>query len=107
MLGPGDTLAHRDTAGNGERPLITVPFGQTFRGGFFWSLQRLPFRRFVVRKLGRPALSREVRVAFWDGVRAGLSTEEAAAAAGAGRETARRWVVAAGGVKGTGQRRSK
>ena len=53
-------------------------------------------------RLGRPALSREVRVAFWDGVRAGLSTEEAAAAAGAGRETARRWVVAAGGVKGNG-----
>ena len=55
-----------------------------------------------MRKLGRPALSREVRVAFWDGVRAGLSTEEAAAAAGAGRETARRWLVAAGGVKGNG-----
>ena len=55
-----------------------------------------------MRKLGRPALSREVRVAFWDGVRAGLGTEEAAAAAGAGRETARRWVVAAGGVKGNG-----
>ena len=53
-------------------------------------------------RLGRPALSREVRVAFWDGVRAGLGTEEAAAAAGAGRETARRWVVAAGGVKGNG-----
>ena len=53
-------------------------------------------------KLGRPALSREVRVAFWDGVRAGLGVEEAAGAAGAGRETARRWVVAAGGVKGNG-----
>ena len=53
-------------------------------------------------KLGRPALSRGVRVAFWDGVRAGLGTEEAAAAAGAGRETARRWVVAVGGVKGNG-----
>ena len=55
-----------------------------------------------MRRLGRPALSREVRVAFWDGVRAGLSTEEAAAAAGAGRETARRWLVAAGGVTGNG-----
>ena len=38
-----------------------------------------------MRKLGRPALSREVRVAFWDGVRAGLGTEEAAAAGRARR----------------------
>jgi len=54
-------------------------------------------------RLGRPVLPREVQVAFWDGVRAGLGTEEAAAAAaGAGRETARRWVVAAGGVKANG-----
>ncbi len=53
-------------------------------------------------RLGRPVLAREVRVAFWDGVRAGLGVEEAAGAAGAGRETARRWVVAAGGVKGNG-----
>ena len=82
--------------------VFKVHFGLLTLGGFFWSLQRLPFRRFVVMRLGRPALSREVRVAFWDGVRAGLSREEAAAAAGAGRETARRWVVAAGGVKGNG-----
>jgi len=30
MLGPSNTLAHRDTAGNGERPVITVSYGQTF-----------------------------------------------------------------------------
>ena len=53
-------------------------------------------------RLGRPVLPREVQVVFWDGVRAGLGVEEAAAAAGAGRETARRWLVAAGGVKGNG-----
>ena len=53
-------------------------------------------------RLGRPVLPREVQVVFWDGVRAGLGVEEAAGAAGAGRETARRWVVAAGGVKGNG-----
>ena len=37
----------------------------------------------------------------------GWGTEEAAAAAGAGRETARRWVVAAGGVKGKGRWRGR
>ena len=43
-------------------------------------------------RLGRPVLPREVQVVFWDGVRvsAGLGVEEAAGAAGAGRETARR-----------------
>src|SRR5262249_41905735 len=41
-------------------------------GGFFRSLQRFLVWRFVVAKMGRPALPREVRVAFWDGVRAGL-----------------------------------
>jgi IS30 family transposase len=52
--------------------------------------------------MGRPALPREVRVAFWDGVRAGLSPEEAAVAAGAGRHAGRLWMAAAGGVKGNG-----
>jgi IS30 family transposase len=47
---------------------------------------------------------RDVQVAFWDGIRAGLVQEAAAAAAGAGRESARRWVRAAGGVKGNGPR---
>ncbi len=54
--------------------------------------------------LGRPALARDVRVAFWDGVRAGLGAQEAAAAVGASRESARRWMHEAGGVKGNGPR---
>lgn len=37
-------------------------------------------------KTGRLALPREVRVAFWDGVRAGVGVEEAAVAAWAGRD---------------------
>jgi transposase, IS30 family len=48
------------------------------------------------------ALPREVRVAFWDGVRAGLGVEAAAAAAGVSTRAARVWVRAAGGVKGNG-----
>ena len=53
-------------------------------------------------RMGRPGLPREVRVAFWDGVRAGLSPEEAAVAVGAGRHAGRLWMAAAGGVKGNG-----
>jgi IS30 family transposase len=56
-----------------------------------------------VAKLGAPGLPREVRVRFWDGVRAGLSVEEAAAAAGAGRNAAWLWMRQAGGVKGNGE----
>ena len=55
-------------------------------------------------KNGRPGLPREVRVRFWDGIRAGLGTREAAAAAGAGKSVASLWVAAAGGVKGNGPR---
>ncbi len=44
---------------------------------------------------------RLVRVAFWEGVRAGLGVREAAAAAGAPR-TAEEWFRQAGGVKGNG-----
>lgn len=55
-------------------------------------------------KNGRPGLPREVRVRFWDGVRAGLGTREAAAAAGAGKSVASLWFAAAGGVKGNGPR---
>ena len=55
-------------------------------------------------KFGRPALPRDVQVAFWDGIRSGMGQEEAAAAAGAGRESGRRWVREAGGVKGNGPR---
>ena len=53
-------------------------------------------------KMGRPGLPREVRVAFWDGVRAGLGVEEAGAAAGAGRHAVWSWMRQAGGVKGNG-----
>jgi IS30 family transposase len=56
----------------------------------------------VVAKNGRPGLPREVRVRFWDGVRAGLGTGEAAAAAGAGKSVAVLWFGRAGGVKGNG-----
>jgi transposase, IS30 family len=55
-----------------------------------------------VASVGRPELPREVRVAFWDGVRAGLGLEEAAAGAGVGRYAGRVWMAAAGGVKGNG-----
>jgi IS30 family transposase len=53
----------------------------------------------VVRN-GRPGLPREVRVRFWDGVRAGLGTRDAAAAAGVSRSVAVLWFARAGGVKG-------
>jgi transposase, IS30 family len=72
-------------------------------GGFYGSLQRFSgVRRFVVAKMGRPALPREVRVAFWDGVRAGLGVEAAAGAAGVSRHVAWKWMRAAGGVKQNG-----
>jgi IS30 family transposase len=41
-------------------------------------------------------------VRFWDGVRAGLNAEQAAAGAGVARAVASRWVREAGGVKGNG-----
>ena len=53
---------------------------------------------------GRLERPREVRVAFWDGVRGGLGPGEAAAAAGVSGETARLWMREAGGVKGNGPR---
>ena len=53
-------------------------------------------------KSGRPSLPREVRVVFWDGIRAGLGVEEAAAAAGVSRRGAWKWLREAGGVKGNG-----
>jgi IS30 family transposase len=55
-----------------------------------------------VVKNGRPGLSREVRVRFWDGVRAGLRTREAAVAAGVGPSVAGEWFRRAGGVKANG-----
>jgi transposase, IS30 family len=55
-----------------------------------------------VVKNGRPGLPRVAQVWFWDGVRAGLGTREAAAAAGVGKSVAGRWFARAGGVKGNG-----
>ena len=51
---------------------------------------------------GRPGLARDARVRFWDGIRAGLNAEEAAAGAGISRGAASRLVREAGGVKGNG-----
>jgi IS30 family transposase len=56
----------------------------------------------VVAKDGRPGLARDARVRFWDGVRAGLNAEQAAAGAGISRGAASRLVREAGGVKGNG-----
>jgi transposase, IS30 family len=56
----------------------------------------------VVVKNGRPGLPREARARFWDGVRAGLGTREAALAAGVSLSQAGRWFQQAGGVKGNG-----
>ena len=53
-------------------------------------------------KGGRPGLARDARVRFWDGVRAGLNAEEAAAGAGISRGAASGLVREAGGVKGNG-----
>jgi IS30 family transposase len=55
----------------------------------------------VLVRRGRLPLPRAVRVAFWDGVRAGLGVREAGAASGAGR-SAEEWFRQAGGVKGNG-----
>ena len=53
-------------------------------------------------KLGRPAVPRALRTRFWEGVRAGLSLGEAAAAAGVHRSQAQRWFREAGGVPANG-----
>jgi IS30 family transposase len=55
-----------------------------------------------VVRTGRVGLPREVRVRFWDGIRAGLGVEAAAAAAGVSVHGAWWWMRAAGGVKGNG-----
>jgi IS30 family transposase len=71
-------------------------------GGFSWSSQRFLFVEVVVVvRRGRVPLPRSVRVAFWDGVRAGLPVADAGLAAGAGR-TVWEWFRRAGGVKGNG-----
>jgi len=51
---------------------------------------------------GRPGLPRDARVRFWDGIRAGLTAGQAAAAAGIGHSAGARLVREAGGVKGNG-----
>jgi transposase, IS30 family len=56
----------------------------------------------VVAMDGRPGLPRDARVRFWDGIRAGLVADQAAAEAGIARAVASRWVREAGGVKGNG-----
>jgi IS30 family transposase len=48
---------------------------------------------------GRPRLPAAVEYRFWDAVRAGLSVEDAAAAAGVSETTGKRWVRHRGGVK--------
>jgi transposase, IS30 family len=55
----------------------------------------------VMVRRGRLPLPRSVRVAFWEGVRAGLPVAEAAEVSGAGR-TAEGWFRAAGGVTSNG-----
>jgi IS30 family transposase len=56
----------------------------------------------VAVKNGRPGLPREMCVAFWEGVRGGLSVAEAGLAAGAGGNKAKAWFREAGGVKANG-----
>jgi IS30 family transposase len=81
-----------------------VLFAVHITGRILSVVATVPLLEVVVAKFGRPALPRDVQVAFWDGVRAGLVQEAAAAAAGASRESGRRWVREAGGVKGNGPR---
>jgi IS30 family transposase len=50
---------------------------------------------------GRPGL-RAVRLAFWEGIRAGLGIGEAGRAAGVSHEAARQWFIQAGGVISNG-----
>jgi IS30 family transposase len=57
--------------------------------------------RGVAMSGGRPGL-RPVRLAFWEGIRAGLATEEAGRAAGVSHECARQWLLKAGGVTSNG-----
>jgi hypothetical protein len=58
----------------------------------------------VVVKNGRPGLPREVRVRFWDGIRAGLGSRQAAVAAGISHPAAWRLMQLAGGVAANGPR---
>jgi transposase, IS30 family len=84
--------------------MIAKTFESVRTGGFKWWLQRFPDVEVVVVKNGRPGLPREVRVRFWDGVRAGLGSRRAAVAAGVSHPLAWRWFTAAGGVTANGPR---
>lgn len=53
-------------------------------------------------KDGRPGLPRDARVRFWDGIRSGLGSREAAGEAGIAVGLGWQWVREAGGVKGNG-----
>jgi transposase, IS30 family len=75
----------------------------TNRGGFNRLSQQLSwFGRIVVDLRGRPQVPRAVRAGFWEGVRSGLSVQEAAQAAGVRLNSARAWFREAGGVPGNG-----
>ncbi|WP_370881611.1 IS30 family transposase [Catenuloplanes nepalensis] len=52
--------------------------------------------------MAKPGVPYVVRVRFWEGIRAGLSTEEASTAAGVSRWTGMRWFQDAGGVINNG-----
>jgi transposase, IS30 family len=58
----------------------------------------------VVVKNGRPGLPREVRARFWEGIRAGLGSPDAAVAAGVSAPAAWRLMQLAGGVKANAPR---
>jgi IS30 family transposase len=51
---------------------------------------------------GRRPVPRPVRERFWAGIRAGLGVKEAGQAAGVSHETARQWLLKAGGVSSNG-----
>jgi hypothetical protein len=68
-------------------------------GGFNWWLQRFLIWEVVVVKNGRPGLPHEVRVRFWEGIRAGLGSRQAAVAAGVSAPAGWRLMQLAGGVK--------
>jgi transposase, IS30 family len=55
-------------------------------------------------KNGRPAAPRALEARFWEGIRSGLGTVEAAQAAGVGPVRAFGWFKQAGGVKSNGPR---
>ncbi|MEY8043665.1 IS30 family transposase [Saccharopolyspora cebuensis] len=57
--------------------------------------------------MGRPGLSRSVRVVFWEAVRRGGSLEVASAAAGVSTPTGTKWFRNAGGVLSNGESQTR